>query len=50
MPRGPTVTLGAALTAIWRQVSTALGLPDAVPTECVPGPAVTDPGPALSLW
>ena len=33
MLRDPTVTLDAALTAIWRQVSTALGLPDALPAE-----------------
>ncbi|MFJ8050366.1 hypothetical protein [Streptomyces luteogriseus] len=46
----PTGTLDAALTAVWRQVSAALGLPAAVPTERGPGPAVTDPGPALSLW
>lgn len=29
----PTVTLDTALTAIWRQVSTALGLPASLPTE-----------------
>jgi hypothetical protein len=31
--RDPTVTLDRALTAIWRQVSAALGLPDEVPVE-----------------
>ncbi|MEU0178011.1 TetR/AcrR family transcriptional regulator [Streptomyces massasporeus] len=33
MLRDPTVTLDAALAAIWRHVSIALGLPEAVPTE-----------------
>lgn len=33
MLRDPTVTLDSALTSIWRHVSTALGLPAAVPTE-----------------
>ncbi|MGW4568288.1 TetR/AcrR family transcriptional regulator [Streptomyces sp. NPDC004561] len=33
MLRDPTVTLDTALTAIWRQVSAALGLPDALPAE-----------------
>ncbi|ANP51529.1 AcrR family transcriptional regulator [Streptomyces griseochromogenes] len=33
MLRDPTVTLDSALTAVWRQVSAALGLPDALPTE-----------------
>ncbi|QWB27625.1 MULTISPECIES: TetR/AcrR family transcriptional regulator [Streptomyces] len=33
MLRDPTVTLDTALTAVWRHVSTALGLPDTVPTE-----------------
>ncbi|MFC9283154.1 TetR/AcrR family transcriptional regulator [Streptomyces collinus] len=31
MLRDPAVTLDTALTAIWRQVSAALGLPDALP-------------------
>ncbi|MFB7511287.1 TetR family transcriptional regulator C-terminal domain-containing protein, partial [Streptomyces broussonetiae] len=33
MLRDPTVTLDGALTAIWRQVSAALGLPDGMPVE-----------------
>jgi hypothetical protein len=33
MLRDPTVSLDRALTAIWRQVSAALGLPDEVPVE-----------------
>ncbi|MFE1881111.1 TetR/AcrR family transcriptional regulator [Streptomyces diastatochromogenes] len=33
MLRDPTVTLDSALTAVWRQVSAALGLPDAVPVD-----------------
>ncbi|MFE2103005.1 MULTISPECIES: TetR/AcrR family transcriptional regulator [unclassified Streptomyces] len=33
MLRDPTVTLDGALTAIWRQVSAALGLPDSVPVD-----------------
>jgi hypothetical protein len=33
MLRDPTVTLDTALTTIWRQVSTSLGLPDSLPTE-----------------
>ncbi|MEU4489794.1 TetR/AcrR family transcriptional regulator [Streptomyces purpurascens] len=33
MLRDPTVTLDTALTSVWRHVSTALGLPDTVPTE-----------------
>lgn len=33
MLRDPTVTLDAALAAIWRHASTALGLPEGVPTE-----------------
>ncbi|AOR36575.1 TetR family transcriptional regulator [Streptomyces fodineus] len=33
MLRDPTVTLDGALTAIWRQVSAALGLPDGMPME-----------------
>ncbi|MGA5357990.1 TetR family transcriptional regulator C-terminal domain-containing protein [Streptomyces purpurascens] len=32
MLRDPTVTLDTALTSVWRHVSTALGLPDTVPT------------------
>ncbi|MGW7528321.1 TetR/AcrR family transcriptional regulator [Streptomyces sp. NPDC054783] len=33
MLRDPTVTLDTALTAIWRQVSAALDLPDTLPPE-----------------
>lgn len=33
MLRDPTVTLDKALTAVWRQVSAALGLPDALPAQ-----------------
>ncbi|MFI9052057.1 TetR/AcrR family transcriptional regulator [Streptomyces sp. NPDC053427] len=33
MLRDPTVTLDTTLTSIWRHVSAALGLPDALPTD-----------------
>ncbi|MEU1199384.1 TetR/AcrR family transcriptional regulator [Streptomyces sp. NPDC005813] len=33
MLRDPTLTLDMVLAAVWRHVSTALGLPEAVPTE-----------------
>ncbi|MCF3136086.1 TetR/AcrR family transcriptional regulator [Streptomyces olivochromogenes] len=33
MLRDPTVTLDTALGSVWRHISTALGLPEAMPTE-----------------